>query len=89
MTTIIFTTSFSRALKKLLNAQPEMESVVREKFNIFQQNPFDSTLRTHRLSGELKEFRSFRVTYDIRIIFEFTKSGDALFSDIGTHDDVY
>ena len=89
MTKIIFSSAFTRALKKLLNAQPNLEPLIRERFDTFQKDPIDPSLHTHRLGGDLKKYRSFRITYDIRVIFEFTKDGEAIFSDIGTHNDVY
>lgn len=55
---------------------------------IFVSDPFDRRLRTHKLSGKLKELWSFSVTYDNRIIFYF-EGEKAVFIDIGTHDEVY
>lgn len=89
MTKIVFTSFFHRAFKKIISANPKLEEVIRQKFEVFQQNPFDPTLRNHKLSGELKAYRSFSITRDIRVIFRFTNEGEALFIDMGRHDDVY
>lgn len=89
MTKIVFSTSFKPALKKVINAQPDLEPLIRKKFETFQSDPFDPSLRTHKLTGNLKAYSSFRITYDIRVIFEFVTLDEALFVDIGTHDDVY
>jgi len=57
----------------------------------FIENPFNNTLRTHKLSGKLKGAWSFSVSYDLRIVFYFTKDKPkkAVFVDIGSHDEVY
>jgi mRNA-degrading endonuclease YafQ of YafQ-DinJ toxin-antitoxin module len=66
-----------------------VESLFWDKVAIFQANPFDAKLRTHKLSGQLKELWSFSVAYDPRVIFCFVDNQHVLFFDIGTHDDVY
>ncbi len=89
MTKIIFSKSFVRALNKLLSGNPDLENQIKNKLEIFRNNPFDPTLRTHKLKGKLSDYRSFSITGDLRIVFEFTEEGYALLSDIGTHDEVY
>ena len=58
---------------------------------LFILDAFDSRLKTHKLSGKLKNLWSFSVEYDLRVIFFFTKDQPkkAIFIDIGTHDEVY
>lgn len=56
---------------------------------IFTVNPHDSRLRTHKLSGELREQWSFTVEYDVRVVFSFLPNNRAVFEDIGSHDEVY
>lgn len=67
---------------------------MREKVNFaierFSKNPFDPLLRNHSLSGGMKNFHSFSVTADIRIIFEeFDSYTFVIMIDIGNHDQVY
>ena len=52
-------------------------------------NPHDARLRTHKLSGELREQWSFTVEYDVRVVFSFLPNNRAVFEDIGSHDEVY
>ncbi|MEP0918408.1 hypothetical protein NC981_16380 [Leptolyngbya sp. DQ-M1] len=59
------------------------------KLEIFIANPFDPSLRTHKLSGKLKDLYSFSLEYDERVVFYFTEDGNAVFVDVGTHDEVY
>ena len=60
-----------------------------QKVAQFQQDPFQPTLRTHKLSGKMKNMWSFSIEYDARVIFYFTDEDKAVFVDIGTHDEVY
>ncbi|CUR32545.1 conserved hypothetical protein [Planktothrix tepida PCC 9214] len=34
----------------------------------FAVNPYDPSLKTHKLSGKLKEFWSFIIDYDARVL---------------------
>jgi len=52
-------------------------------------DPYDERLRTHKLSGKLKDLWSFSIAYDIRVIFHFADEQKAVFVDIGRHDEVY
>lgn len=56
------------------------------KEKIFRKDPFDPRLRTHKLTGRLKEFWSFSVDHQHRIIFEFVSKDTIWFHSIGTHD---
>lgn len=56
---------------------------------VFQEDPFDAHLRTHKLSGDLAEFWSFSVEYNVRVVFLFATKNRVVFTDIGTHDEVY
>ena len=87
---ISFTDSFKKAFNKRVNS-PELESEFWKRLEIFIENPFDSRLRTHKLSGKLKNLWSFTIEYDLRLVFYFTKDKPkkAVFIDIGTHDEVY
>ncbi|MFH1562421.1 MAG: type II toxin-antitoxin system mRNA interferase toxin, RelE/StbE family [Nitrospirota bacterium] len=83
-----FSSSFKRAFKKkVLNKG--IEPKFWNKLETFVKNPYDSSLRTHKLTGELKDLWGFSVEYDCRVIFRFLEKDKILFVDIGTHDEVY
>ena len=73
---------FERSLKKL--PRNIIERTIGRVF-LFEQNPFDPRLDTHKLHGKLKHLWSFSVADRIRILFEFDKS-DAILLDVGDHD---
>lgn len=89
MYTITFTSSFKRAYKKTIVGNPELKVRFWEAVDTFMHDPFDRKLRTHKLSGKLSHLYSFRITFEIRIVFYFKGSDKAIFVDIGSHDDVY
>jgi mRNA-degrading endonuclease YafQ of YafQ-DinJ toxin-antitoxin module len=88
MIEIAFENSFKRALKKLLKRDSSFEQVLKEKLLVFQNDPYDPILKTHKLSGKLDHLLSFSIDYDTRVIFYFFKY-KAVFIDIGRHNDVY
>ena len=88
MTEISFNKSFVKSLKKLLKQDQSFEKRLKEKLNIFIDNPFNPILKTHKLSGKLKELYSFSIEFDLRILFYFYEN-KAVFIDIGRHADVY
>lgn len=58
--------------------------------DLFENNPFASRIRTHKLSGKLKGLWAFSVDYNCRIIFKFVEGkSNILLIDIGGHNEVY
>lgn len=60
-----------------------------KSLSLFTENPFHPSLKTHSLTGNLKGYRAFSITYEYRLIFRFLSEDKALLIDIGTHDEVY
>jgi mRNA-degrading endonuclease YafQ of YafQ-DinJ toxin-antitoxin module len=87
---VAFSSSFKRAFRKRVRSRPHTEERFWQRLDWFIRDPFDARLRTHKLSGALKEFWAFSVEDDVRVVFSFQEKGTkALFFDIGTHDEVY
>ena len=75
---------FARQYKKLPRA---IQQNAERAEKIFRADPFDSRLKTHKLSGPLRDFYAFSVTHTHRIIFDFgTDTKMVRFYSIGTHD---
>lgn len=66
-----------------------MEAKFWKKLELFIIDPFEPSLKTHKLSGKLKDLWSFSVEYDERVVFYFTEDEKAVFVDIGSHNEVY
>jgi mRNA-degrading endonuclease YafQ of YafQ-DinJ toxin-antitoxin module len=86
---IAFYPAFIKTYKKKIKNNSVLKSKFNEKFVIFKNNPYDLRLKTHKLTGSLKELYSFSIDYDNRVIFSFYSKNRVIFEDIGNHDEVY
>ena len=89
MIKIAFSPSFERNFRKRFKGRTPLQEKFWQRVEIFLENPFDSRLRTHKLTGSLIELWSFSIEYDIRVVFYFVADDKVVFVDIGTHDEVY
>ena len=89
MLKILWDEGFKDIYKKKIRDNP----VLKEKFwfavELFSKDPFNSKLRTHKLSGKLKELWAFSVAYDCRVIFKFLDENKVFLIDIVGHDEIY
>ena len=87
---VAFSDSFKKTFKKRIK-MTELEQEFWARLELFIDDPFAPQLKTHKLSGKLKDLWSFTIDYDLRVIFYFTddKPKKAVFVDIGTHKEVY
>ena len=80
---IIYSTKFAREYKKL---PLKVKKLAEKKEKIFRKDPFEPSLKTHKLTGKLKEYYSFSIDYQYRIIFEFVEKDILWFHSVGTHE---
>ncbi len=78
-----YTPHFLKSFQKL---PASIQALAKQKDELFYKNPFDSRLRTHKLSGELSCAWAYSVNYSYRVIFRFLKDDEVIYYDIGTHD---
>jgi len=66
----------------------EIKRVAQEKEVIFNSDPFDVRLRTHKLSGRMKGLYAFWIKYKFRIVLKFEDKDKNIvrFHQIGDHD---
>jgi addiction module RelE/StbE family toxin len=91
---LTFASSFKRAYKATVRRSPDLQPKILAKLGLLSADPFDASLRTHKLKGRLAGAWSCSVEYDCRIVFSFVENPDSgaeeiLLIDIGTHDEVY
>lgn len=79
---------FQKKLKAFLIKHPGVESIIETKLAILQNDPWDDRLKTHKLSGVLKNCLACNISYEYRLIF-YIKEGAIFLLTIGTHDEVY
>ena len=83
---IVFHNSFEKQYKKFSN---KIKQKVKERNTLFEKDPHNSTLNNHALNGKYTGYRSINITGNIRIIYKSLDKDIALFSEIGTHDQLY
>ena len=82
---LVATSPFRRRVRKLT---PQRRKALEQALRRFQADPFDPSLRTHKLSGELDGKWAFSAAYDMRVVCLF--EGDvAYLLAVGSHDEVY
>ena len=79
---IIYSPKFAKEYKKL---PLEIKIKAEKKEKIFRKNPKDVSVKTHKLSGKLKNFWAFSIDYNHRIIFEFVNKKTIYFHSVGNH----
>jgi len=89
MIQIAYSPAFLRAYKKQIKNQHAIQQLFAEKVALFLQDPYHPKLRTHKQKGILKDFYSFSVNFEVRVIFFFASDNEVIFENIGTHDEVY
>ena len=80
---IIYSTKFAKEYKRL---PLEVKKLAEKKETIFRKDPFEPSLKAHKLTGKLKEYYSFSIDYQYRIIFEFAEKNVVWFHSVGTHE---
>ncbi len=80
--TVYYSTQFKKSLKKYAKGR---KNLIKKRINLFLEDPFHPSLKTHKLKGKLKGLYSFSVDYNLRILFEFIEEDTVGFIDIGTH----
>ncbi|PSB00954.1 type II toxin-antitoxin system mRNA interferase toxin, RelE/StbE family [Merismopedia glauca CCAP 1448/3] len=68
---------------------PDLVERFQQRVDLFVQEPFHPSLRTHALSGHLEGCWSLSITYEYRLIFKFISEERVLLIDLGSHDEVY
>jgi mRNA interferase YafQ len=89
-----WSTSFRKAFKKRVEGNLTLEDRVFQVLGRLAEDPYQSLLKSHKLSGALKGLWSCWVDYDCRIVFAFEKDPKGsdeliILVDIGKHDEVY
>lgn len=80
---IIYAPSYIRQYKKL---PVEIREEAKEKIELFKSEPDHPFLKTHKLTGILKNRWSFSVNYSYRVVFQYLKKDAVAFLAIGNHD---
>ena len=80
---IYYSSKFEREYKRL---PLKVKLAAEKKEKLFRKNPKEKSLKTHKLTGKLKQYHSFSIDYQYRIIFEFASKNKVWFLSVGTHE---
>lgn len=84
---IVYSKDYIKAFQKL---PPKKQDKVERTISIFQNNPYDSSLKNHPLHGALKGFYAISAGGDLRLLFkEYDNYKKVIFVLVGTHNQVY
>ena len=84
MLTLHVSSRFTRSYKKM---SLRIKEDFGEKIERFKTHPFDSTLGTHKLHGNLDDYFAFCLRDGYRVLFDFEGDNNVLLVNIGSHDD--
>ncbi len=76
----------SRFIKDFKKISREKQKLAIKREEIFRKNCFDPRLKTHKLTGVLKDYWAFSVTHSDRILFRFISEKEIIFYKIGNHE---
>ena len=86
---IRFSPDFIRLLKKIKRTDKALTDQINKQLKLFQLQPQHPSLRTHKLSGKMKNRWSISLSRSFRMIYILLEKDEAHFIAIGTHDKVY
>ena len=91
MVELIWDEQFKKIYRKWIRRHPDLKDQFAKKIILFAEDPFHPSLKAHTLSGVLKGLWSFRLSYEQRLVFDFTDESrtKVILIDIGTHEEVY
>lgn len=78
-----FSSQFDRNFRVLPR---KIQITARKKDRLFRENAFHPLLRTHKLSGEFKDYWAYSVNREYRVLFCFLDDHSAVYLNIGTHE---
>ena len=84
MLIIHLSTRFKRSYKKI---PTKIKDDFSQKIKIFQNNPFQRNLNTHKLKGKLDDYYSFYLIDGYRVLIDFVGENTVVLVNIGSHED--
>lgn len=76
-------------LEKIYKKNKKLFQQIEKQITRFEQNPKHPSLRTHKLTGNMKNLWSISISEGYRMVYILLDEGTALFVKIGTHAQIY
>jgi len=83
---VISSRRFDKAAAKLPS---KVKDALKDRLEIFMDDPYASILNNHRLQGSLRHYRTINITGDYRLVYEEYDDQIIRLIDIGTHASIY
>lgn len=83
---IAFSSNFNKQIKKI---NTKIVDKFFERLELFKKDKFNQILNNHKLHGEYEGCSSINITGDFRAVFKYLDENYVVFSDIGTHPELY
>jgi len=84
------TPSYSRNEKKFFKQHQDLLQKYATVLKQLQKDPFESSIKTHKLKGELSKYHACSINYKYRIVLTIKIVDDeVILMNIGSHDEVY
>ena len=80
---------FVQQYRLLCKRDSKLAEKLKKRVEIFARDPHHPLLKTHPLSGKLKDKFAFWISWDLRIVFEYLGENKIRFLALGKHDQVY
>jgi addiction module RelE/StbE family toxin len=81
---------FLRQARKFFKKHPDLKPRFASVFEALKQDPFQTGLGLHQLSGKLSGCHAVRLTYSYRITLTvMITAKEIILLDIGCHDEIY
>lgn len=82
--------SYPRRELKFFKKHPDLVDKYAVILKKLANDPFEPSLKLHKLQGNLEKFHAVRLTYEYRIVLVLEIVDEQIILvDIGTHDEVY
>ncbi len=89
MMEVKFATEVEKYLQKIKSKDGKLFSRIDKQLLLFVKNPKHPSLRTHKLSGKIKNMWSISITMSIRMVYIKISESSFVFVKIGTHKEAY
>jgi mRNA interferase YafQ len=91
---LIITNQFRKSYISFTKQNPQLINKIETTLTLMEEDIFQKSLFTHKLSGNLFGLRACSCGYDCRIIFRIEKNSltseeEIILLNIGTHETVY
>jgi addiction module RelE/StbE family toxin len=89
MIEVKFASGVEESLIKIKRKNSKLFSRIDKQLALFVENPKHPSLRTHKLSGKMKNMLSISITVNIRMVYVKISDNSFIFVKIVTHKEVY